>query len=564
MSRRSAIRGRRLIRLTEAFNSDGFDISQVATYNGRLGIIAESRLASNYDTGEPKRVYYLEGTPYEAGYLMGCLAEKEVSRMTCEFADKVVFSFIGSTTLEKAKLLQEAFIKLVYRFSKSAWEKQPQEIKDEVRGVYDGCKKHNPKTKVNMEHLIVLNLGIDILCSRVYTGGFMKRDLQPEFDPEDYRIPLMCNAFTVSGRNAANGYFFGRDFMFPMAGVLQDIMAMIIYNPGGGKDKRAIPMVSLAAPGMVGSIASMNLKGIALGVDMSPGINCDYQDIGTNSLLLTRLCTQNCDSAEEVVEMMQNIKKGVSWAYIVADGKNERSCVVEAGASGNAPDFTKFVPEEYRPVLPDINFIAEHSSDPFRNGIMVRWNNYRYPKEYLDFNPQIWDFYNSRNKTDMAIIPDAFSERGYINKSRKDKNCPSTYYFAPQREESDDILIATNHYIIPEMRYFAMYKWVQEILTKSLNDIQWRYDTLNDMIFERIAENGSISFNDAKELTGFLSPNGRFPEYYNDNPRSRDGKEIRIEGCDCVFDLKNCIVESHYGYYRDNWVRLALHKYFCD
>lgn len=553
---------RRLIMLTEAFNSDGFDISRVCTYNGKLGIIAESRLASNYDTGEPKRVYYLEGSPYEAGYLMGCLAEKEVSRMTREFANKVVFSFIGSTTLEKAKLLQEAFIKLIYRLSKSAWERQPEEIKDEVRGVYDGCKKHNPKTKVNMEHLIALNLGVDILCSRVYTGGFMKRGLQPEFDPEDYRIPLMCNAFTVSGKCAANGYYFGRDFMFPMADVLQDIMAMIIYNPGNRKNKGAIPMVSIAAPGMIGSIASMNLEGIAMGVDMSPGINCDSQNIGTNSLLLTRLCTQNCASAEAVVEMMQNIKRGVSWIYIVADGKNERSCIVEAGASGNAPDFTKFVPEEFRPVLPDMSFISEHSSGPFRDGIMVRWNNYKYPKEYLEFNPGIWDLYNSRNKTEAAIIPDAFSERGYINRNRKDKNCPSTYYFAPQREESDEILIATNHYIIPEMRYFAMYKWVQEVLKRSLNDIQWRYDTLNDMIFERIQEKGSISFDDVKELTGFLSPAGRFPDYYDKNPRSSDGKEIRIEGCDCAFDLKNCIVESHYGYYGDNWVRLSLRKYF--
>ncbi len=561
---RNAFGGRRLIQLTEAFNNDGFDIVQVTKYNGRLGITAESRLASNYDTGKPKRVYYLEGTPYETGYLMGCLAENEVSRITCEFADKVVFSFIGNTTLEKAKLLQEAFIKLVYMFSRSTWEKQPEEIKDEVRGIFEGCKKYNPKTKVNMEHLIVLNLGVDILCSRVYTGGFMKRGLQPEFDPEDYRIPLMCNAFTVSGKSAANGYFFGRDFMFPMAGVLQDIMAMIIYNPVGKENQRAIPMVSLAAPGMIGSIASMNLDGIALGVDMSPGINCDSQNIGTNSLLLTKLCTQLCDSAEAVVDKMESIRRGVSWAYIVADGKNDRSCVVEAGASGNAPDFTKFVPEEYRPVLPDMSFIAEHGSETFRNGLMARWNNYGYPKEYLRFNQNIWDFYNSKNQTNMTIAPEAFSERGYINKSRKDKNCPSTYYFAPQREESDEILIATNHYIIPEMRYFAMHKWVQEILKKSLNDIQWRYDTLNDMILEKIEMNGSISFTDAKELTGFLSPCGRFPDYYNDNPRSRDGKEVRIEGCDCTFDLKNCIVESHYGYYCDNWVRLTLPKYFCD
>ena len=556
---KSTIEGKRLIKLTEAFNSDGFKITKVATYNGRLGIAADNKTASNYDSGKPKRAYYLEGTPYETGFLMGNLAEEEVSRMATEYADKVVFSFIGSKVLEKMKLIQDALIHLIYSLSKDAWSQLRLEIKDEIQGIYDGCKSRNKKTQVDMEHLIVLNVGIDIICSRVYPGIFLRGDLL-EAEPEDFRIPFMCNAFTVSGKSAANGYYFGRDFMFPTADVFQDIAAMVIYNPASVINREAIPLVTVTAPGMVGSISVMNADGVALGVNMSPGVNCDSQNIGTNSLLLTKLCAQYANSAEEAVSIIENTPRGVSWNYIIADGKSGRSCGVEAGASGSIPDFTQFPEEDYKPYLPDAEFIEKHRTEPFRNGIMVRWNDYKYPLEYLTFNHRLWNHYNEKHHTDKKIYTGAFSERSYINRNG-DKNCPSSFYFAPQRVENDEVFIVANHYIIPEMRYFAMHRWTVGIIGDKVNDLQWRYDELNRLIHEELVAKGSIGFEEAKDLICFLTPNGKNTGYYYDNPRSRDGKEIRIEGCDSVFDLKNRIVESHYGYYCDKWVRLSLMKY---
>lgn len=556
---RSAITGKHLIKLTEAFNSDGFEITKVTTYNNRLGIAADSRTAVNYDTGKPKRVYYLEGTPYESGFLMGSLAEEEISQMAMKFADKVVFSFIGSKVLEKIKLLQETLIRLIYSLSKEAWSQLRLEIKDEIQGIYDGCKGRNKKTRVDMEHLIVLNTGIDIICSRVYPGNFFRDGLSGT-EPEDFRIPFMCNAFTVSGKSAGGGYYFGRDFMFPTADVFQDTAAMVIYNPSPVIGSEAIPMISVTAPGMVGSISAMNTYGVALGVNMSPGANCDPQNIGINSLLLARLCTQYTDSAEAAVGLMEETKRGVSWNYIIADGRNERSCAAEAGASGTVPDFTQFPEEDFRSYLPDSDFIEKHRTEPFRNGIMVRWNDYKYPLEYLTFNHQLFNHYNKKHHTDKKIHTGAFSENSYINKNG-DQNCPSSFYFSPQREESDEVLIVANHYIIPEMRYFAMARWTAGIIGDKVNDLQWRYDELNRLIYDELAVKGSIGFEKAKELINFLTPSGKNPGYYSDNPRSRDGNEIRIEGCDSVFDLKNMVVESHYGYYCDKWIRLSLMKY---
>ncbi len=558
---RSTESGRKLLKLVETFNSDGFEVTKIVTFNGKRGIAAQSKTAFNYDTGNPKKVYYLEGDPYEMGFLMGSLAEDVVSRMTSVYAHKVVFSFIGSNTLEKATKIQKAFLKIVYEFSKKAWKSIPNEIKDEIQGIYDGCRSRNAKTKVDIEHLIVLNIGIDILCSRIYTGSFLKRDI-PEVSPKDFELPMMCNAFSICGESAAGGCYFGRDFMFPTADVFQDTATMVIYNPVTKGSKQSIPFVSITAPGIVGSISAMNTEGIAMGVNMSPGANCDPQNIGTNSLLLVRLCTQHSSSAKEAVELITGIPKGVSWNYIIVDGKNERSCVVEAGASGPAPDFTVFAPKEYTKLLPDNEFLKNHCGTSFTNGIMVRWNDYKYPKEFLDFNPTLWEYYNKKHKTEKVIREGAFSKTGFINNSPKESNCPSSYYFAPQREEGSEILIGGNSFLIPAMRYFTMHRWTARIVNRKVDDLQWRYDELNSQINEMLLKRRSIGMEEAKELVSFLTPRGKNPDYYKDNPTSSDGKQIRIEGCDSVFDLKNMVVESHYGYYCDKWVKLSLRKYF--
>lgn len=553
--------GRRLIQLNEAFKRDGFEVIKAITYNGKRGITAENKSILNYDTGKPKKAYYLEGSPYEMGYLMGCLAEQDVARMM-DYADRVVFSFIGSKVLEKIKVIQSVFIKLVYELSKSAYQKLPEEIREEIRGIYDGCRATNMKTKVDMDHLTVLNMGIDSICSMVYSGKFSMRE-ELRIEPEDFMIPMMCNAFTVCGKSAGNGYYFGRDFTFPSSDVFQDTAAPIIYNPSPkpNDSRTPIPFVNVSAPGMVGSIAAMNLEGVALGVNMSPGANCDPRNIGVNSLLMTRICVQYADSAQSAADLMANMPKGVSWLYIIADGKSERSCAAEAGAPMPLQDFAQYPMEEYRPLLPDQGYTLEHGSVPYQNGVMFRWNDYHYPLGYLSFNKKLWNYYNEKHKTEKTIHPGAFDEKGYINKPGE-QNCPSSFYFAPQRENNEEILVVTNHYIVPEMRCFAMNGWTQRIIGKRVNDIQWRYDELNRSIYDKLENKGMIGFEDARELISFLSPSGKNKEYHDDNPRSKDGKQIRIEGCISLFDLKNIVVESHYGYFCDKWVRITLTEYF--
>jgi hypothetical protein len=550
-----------LSRLLHAFEKDGFEARSIITKFNGLGIMAEHKTAKSYDTGNKKRLYYLKGTPYEMGYLMGLLAEPEIARMTEEFTEKVVFSFIGSKVLAKVNLLRDAFTHVIGQLAGAEFPGMPQEIRDEIQGIYDGCRERNPMTRVAIERLMTLNLGIDVILSMVYSGNFLLLSFT-DIKPVDINLPLMCNAFSVFGKAAGGGHFFGRDFMFPTADVFQETAAMILYDPVSINGQKTLPFVSVAAPGMIGSISAMNIRGMGMGVDMSPAALCDPTQIGINSLLLVRKCIQYGTDARHIIDIMRATKRGVSWNYIVSDGINDRACVVEAGKSGIQPDPLLFPMQFYLPVLPDYIFMSRHESATYDSGLMVRWNDYHYPKAYLDYNKGLWKRYNNISGAKCAIAPDAFDTMGFINSTWKDGNCPSAYYFAPQREDRDDVVLTTNHYIIPEMRYYAMYPWTTLLVSEKINDIQWRYDALNYLILKEINEKGHIDYQAAKRLIDYLSPYGPYPSYYAHKPKSRDKKEIRIDGCTSIFDLKKKTVESHYGYYCDEWVKVTLPNYF--
>jgi len=550
-----------IIRLTNAFDNDGYIVKKIVNSFNRVGIMAEHKTAVNYDTGMKKKAYYLEGTEYEMGYQLGLLAENEISAMTRDFANNVIPAFVGIGASDKRGFIEELLISVMSTLSKDEYSNLPREIRDEIQGICDGCKKSNPRTKVDIKHLFILNAGIDIICSMVYTGGFLLRN-EHGLKPTDFNIPIMCNAFAVFGRAAGNGHYLGRDFMFPTANIFQDTAAHIIYNPINTRNRNSLPFVSITAPGMVGSISAMNMNGVGLGVDMSPAANCNTKRVGVNSILLTRMCAQFGHSINHAVEIMKGTPRGVSWNYIIADGKNDRACIVEAGSSNTDPGFLEHVPDDSKILLPDNDFLNTHKSTEFQNGLMVRWNDYEYPIEYLNYNNALWKNYNKKSPLSRMMYSDAFNKKGYINRAPKEKNCPSTFYFAPQRETESDIVITTNHYIIPEMRLYAMYPWTSSVVGEKINDIQWRYDELNYQILSTLEKKGSIDYPTARKLIDFLAPYGKYPSYYAGNPRSSDGREIRIEGCTSLFDLKNLTVESHYGYYCDDWVKTTLAYYF--
>lgn len=553
---------RHFAKLVRAFEADGFRVKETAyTDSGKIGVKAEHSTAKNYGTGQSKASYYVEGTHYERGYLLGLLAEPVIEDMTENFANNIVFDFIGIDFLNNFPPLQHLIIDLVHEFSQSTWKSQPQHVHDEANGLLDGCRKADPDTHVSEARLSLLNVGIDILCALAYTGRFLKI-LSSEIEPKHVRLPILCNAFSAFGDAAGGGHLFGRDLMFPTGKVLQNDFAHMIHLPQNDADPagETRPYVSIAAPGMLGSLSAMNVNGVAAGLNMSPCANSDPAQIGMNSMLLLRECVMRGVSAAEAAQVIQNAKRGVSWNYILSDGSGDSACTVEAGASWPRMDFLSYPPKELLPYLPDNTYLFAHNPTPIRNGAAVRWCNTSFPDEYLAFNGGLWQHYKTEHGANIQLHEDAFAPGGYIDRTLEEKNCPSSFYFAPRRT-GRDVLITTNHFLHPHMRLCAMEPWTAMLLNGYTDDIQWRYDELNCEIRDTLAERRIIDYPSAKKLIDFLAPYGRFPDYYKNNPKSGDGMETVIKGCVSLFDLKKLTVESHYGYYCDEWVRTSLPLY---
>lgn len=573
--------------IREAFAADEFDVVCEYVLNGKKGYCAEHRTAKNVVNGRKKRAYYVEGNSYEMGYLLGYLAWDEVEKMGTTFIQNIIFAFFKENPDEcwlikffksiLKKIIQKHLAKWIYDFSVEILKDIPYQYKLEIHGLADGytasCKAADRKPVVDFQDLWALNVGIDCLLSFIYAPDVFIERL-PKFIPRPtsgmFRVPVACNAFAVFGdatSDMANGkkvHYFGRDFMFPTAEVFQDVACHIIYNPDPSEGNR-LPLVSMSAPGFAGSIMAMNKDGIAMGVDMSPAGNCDHHRAGFNSLLLVRDSIHHGTGAQQALDNVIEAQRGVSWDYIIADGKNDEAVVIEAGMHTATMDFVSYPPDELQVlgVLPGQQFLNEQQQI-HQQGLMVRWHNYQYPEAFLQFNEVLFELYGK------DYDPSRFGEHGYICERINGKiknNCPYSFYFAPQRENKDDVLIMTNHYIVPAMRFCSMDPWTAEVAGSQLNDIQWRYDKLNDLILTRY---GQINWDEAWKLINFLAaePGSYVEDYYQNNPDYKYQNEQgewcvtkQVEGSVSLCNLTTKVARSRYGYFADQPVRTTLLNY---
>ena len=573
----------RIKELILAFDRDNFNVSPspgtgVFEINNKRGLTAVHKTAVIGQTADKKKAYYIEGTPYEQGYLMGLMSEPEVSSMCVDFNRDVVFEFVSAEITDPvlkntlAGIIKE--ISMLTVLSTGMPLDIPFEYKEEIDGLYDGCKRVNPGTKVTKKDLWLLNVGIDALLSVLYSGKLPSElpkflDYQKYMKPENFRIPLFCNGWTVKGDKVeGSGSYFGRDFMFPTANVFQKVACHVIRKPENG----GLPTVSVAAPGMLGSVAGLNTKSVGIGIDMSPSGNCNPTRPGFNSLLLNRHAITYGNTCENAVKVIEDAQRGVSWDYVVADPA--KSCIVEAGMKTDNLDFLSYVQKDIKEAgfIPSQQFIDQNLSAPVRKGMMVRWNDYLYPQKYLDLNKPLMDFMKEYKKrlVPLALIldkynyvydPADFSLKGFLNKTRLESNCPMSYYFAPQKEDRDDFLVASNHYVIPEMRLCAMNEWTQFIASGNIQDIQWRYDELNFELLTAL-ESAPVTKAKLKEILLFCSPYdpGKFKDYYNHKGLPKE--EVYVNGSISLMDLKGNVMDTLYGYFSDEWVTIHLNEYF--
>ncbi len=567
--------------LVEAFKKDNFDVTGegIFNYKGYVGITAVHKTATiGGNPNNKKKAFYVEGSPEAMGYLIGYMAEEAVSKMANEFVHNIIDSALSDLIKWEwlRDILEDILLRLITWQSERISGEIPDDYHKELEGMLAGCKASNNDTKVTeISQLWRANVGIDAILGFLYTGKLpalfisdleskdyvkdlefnsLEELIEKHIKPTNFKIPALCNAFANSGKNSETNedyHYFGRDFMFSTADVFQDVACMIIQKPEDGN-----PFVSMTAPGMIGSIAGLNFYGLGVGVDMVPSANANHDDPGFNSLLLTRWSIQQGQNFEDAVDEMVEAERGIPWLYVLADGQSDTAGIVESGMKTDNLDFLSYPAESMKSDLPDSAYLKANPSPnvELRKGLMVRENGFEYPACYNDnFNKTLFERFEKK------YDHDEFSTMGYIDQTWTDTNCPTSFYFAPQRENNKNLVIVSNMYIIPEMRLCGMSEWIALILSSRFDDLQWRYDELNNELLT-LLEKGYITYDEAKNTINFLSPDGKFPDYYNKDHQPLE--TLAIQGCVSIMDLKKVTIDSHYGYYDDEWVTITLPNYF--
>jgi len=517
---------------------DGLTIIDQVTIDGDTGYLAED------ENGKPYLI--LQGSSYNMGYQMGALMPEGTFRMTAEYIARIVEGSLGITE-EDNPLLYNFLLGEVLTLCHDAVNSHaiPSYLIVEMLGVADGARAKG--YDVGFDNVLLLNEGYDALYSIFFTGKlpsieklkellknksgldeFIKT--QEEDGEERVVFPnanpyvLGCNEFVVSDGATLDGRpFHGRDFMFSTGGIYQDVACMGVYLPGADD---SYPFVCVTAPGFVGLTTALNSEGLSMGVDVVIGA-CTRSDPGLGCLLVMRDIIQHSSDLDEAIERMKNQDRGVSWLYAIADDEKSAlytyGVVAEEGMSDpefNGPDL---LPSwEYWLLSLGKDYIGMLDEEPLpEKGVMIR--------------DQAWQF------------PPAFKDGGTQD---------DDIYFPDQIETWPDVVIATNHYIIPRMVFTTFTPRISKI--SDISGSLWRYETLLGFMG---GEYGYIDFGTARDLIDFLNPNS----VYGDTGYYKAGGPVH--GHHAIIDNTNLIMEGLFGYYGPDqehkapWARVDLNDF---
>ena len=177
--------------------------------------------------------------------------------------------------------------------------------------------------------------------------------------------PSMCNGFSLFGDAARGGHYFGRDFMFPTAGVFEKTACMIVYKPDAVAGPGAFPLRQRDRARHAGLCLRYESARAWASASRSFPRRPPTRTIRDSiPFVLNRHCIEKAGSAEGAKDVIVNAKRGVPWIYVISDGTNDRACAVEAVNSRGVIPFADFPPQDLlkggclfgRPLLPSPRF----------------------------------------------------------------------------------------------------------------------------------------------------------------------------------------------------------------
>ena len=505
-------------------DAQGYKVIDSVTTGSDTGYLSEKT--------DGKRCIVLKGSAYNVGYQFGRLLPEATYKMTTEYPFNMVADFMGFSK-ESAPGLYDLIFKTTNALCEGAVEDKsiPPYLLDEMKGMAAGA--NDGGFEVKYEDVLLVNEGIDALYSIILTGaipalqeanrilkenvstGLVKFSDGKVLYPTANLNALGCNGFVVSGKATVDGrVYHGRDFMFPTGEYFHKEALMAVYLPDDG-----LPFVTLAAPGFVGLTTGLNAEGVSMGVDVVFGA-ATRATPGTGCLLVVRDIIQNSASLDEAVARMKKLNRGVSWLYVLADKDrsakytNGIACETGMKQDKDGKEFTNgsdLLPALSKPQYSSL--IKELDNLPkAEDGVMVRDQTWKYPV--------------------------AFKNQKYFNE---------------QIEERDDLVIATNHYIIPNMVFTTLSPWMKLVAGAEIKGSVTieRYEDLNKRLDEAY---GTIDYEKARDLIDFMNPNrgGIWKDYY-----TIDGE---IGGHRDIFDNGALTMECLYGFYHpgEPWAKVDI------
>jgi hypothetical protein len=156
--------------IVAAFAADGFVVESALSYGAGVGVSARSATAliNNSMSHGFKPAFWVRGSAYEMGFLVGALAEERVSEMTGTFLEHIVPALVSesldewlqnSTLAPVYDALCDALADLLvndsarYFAASVAAGAIPPELVDEMKGVADGAVSANSTSTVTYEKL---------------------------------------------------------------------------------------------------------------------------------------------------------------------------------------------------------------------------------------------------------------------------------------------------------------------------------------------------------------------------------------------------------------------------
>lgn len=299
----------------------------------------------------------------------------------------------------------------------------------------------------------------------------------------------------------------------------------------------------------------MNKYGVSIGVNILTSSATTGKVIGLNSMLLLRYVAHHAKTTREAIELIENAGRGVSWLYQICDATGD-CVVIEAGKYEETPtDPLTYVSFLVRPFVPKKEFIEKYSPIPSRKGMYVRDIDYVFPKEFFQFNKRLIEF------TGTPYNDSVWGERDIWFNTAAEENIASkklmTFYFNPQRENREDVILLSNGAIIPQMRLSQMGTIPAIFDAFTPGTLQWRYDLLNRHILDNW---GKIDEAKALDIAMYLAPD-RVDYWVEDRVDPNDPMTAAVLGSIHVCRLRDLIMHTLSGHYCTPWIKLSLKNY---